>query len=137
MKTTRRIGPRVVAPVVGLLLLGLLGGCVSGPNFDDQVLAAYRTGVARGAVQAQVGVDPMVSVFRPPEGWSRQRDLNRGADLHAAVFEEEAKTVVQRVDVYWISRGTVGPLSVGGVWWDYLFYDAADHLVGYHRRFLD
>jgi len=119
------------------LTLLLLCGCASGPHFDEQVLAFYQTGAARDEVQAKVGFAPMASVVRPKEGWQAKRDLNHGADASAARFEAEKKAEVYRVEVYWIGRGTSIPLAAGGVWWDYLFYDSSDHLLGYQRRFLD
>lgn len=38
-----------------------------------------------------------------------------------------------RVQVYWLSRGSI-PL---GVYWDYVFYDSHDKVIGAYRRFVD
>ena len=45
--------------------------------------------------------------------------------------------VIQSCEVYRIGRHMSVLMAVGGVWFDYLYFDSQDSLVGYHRRFLD
>jgi hypothetical protein len=78
------------------------------------------------------------SVSRPTAGWSATDDSHDRAGR--AVFHYERahpEATIQSCEVYWVGRHTSVPLVAGGVWFDYLYFDGHDRLVGYHRRFLD
>jgi len=122
-----------------LLALGLLAGCASGPSYDEQVAHLYRTGMTRDETHVALGPTGLLSsLSRPASGWSATDDSNHQASPAAFHFEREHPgATVQSCEVYWVGRHTSVPLAAGGVWWDYLFFDAQDKLVGYHRRFLD
>jgi hypothetical protein len=120
-----------------VLVLVLLAACASRPHFDKQVLQLYQPGKPREEIQHGIGSAPLGSVVRPKEGWHAPRRVNHGADSFAAAFEAEKKVEAHRVDVYWIGRHTSIPIVAGGVWFDYLFYDGSDRLLGYRRRFVD
>ena len=122
-----------------ILAVGLLGGCATGPGYDEQVRHSYRNGMTRDEAHAVLAYASLLSsVSRPPAGWSATDDSNHQANRAAVHFEREhPDTMVRSCEVYWVGRHTSVPLAVGGVWWDYLFFDSQDKLLGYHRRFLD
>ena len=121
-----------------ILSVGLIAGCASGPGYDEQVRQSYRTGMTRDEVHTLLGQSALSSVSRPATGWSPTDDSNHQASRSAFHYEREHPgTSVASCEVYWIGRHTSVPLAVGGVWWDYLFFDRDDKLLGYHRRFLD
>jgi hypothetical protein len=118
---------------------GLFVGCASRPRYDEHVRQSYRTGMTREEAHALLAhANLMSSVPRPACGWSSTDDSNNQASRAAFHFERKHPDVkVESCEVYWVGRHTSAPLAVGGVWWDYLFFDSHDRLLGYHRRFLD
>jgi hypothetical protein len=122
-----------------ILLLGFLVGCVSGPRYDEQVRQSYRTGMTRDEAHAVlVHARLLSSVSRPATGWSATDDSNHRAGRAAFHFERgHPEATVQSCEVYWVGRDTSVPLAVPGVWFDYLYFDGKERLVGYDRRFLD
>lgn len=122
-----------------ILTVGLLAGCASGPGYDEQVRQSYRTGMTRDEAHSLLAyASLMSSVSRPASGWSSTDDSNQQASRAAFHFEREHPGArVESCEVYWVGRHTSVPLVAGGVWWDYLFFDSQDKLVGYRRRFLD
>jgi hypothetical protein len=125
--------------LVVMLSVGLLAGCASGPGYDEQLRQSYRTGMTLDEAHALLGQTVLLSsVARPQSGWSSTDDSNHQASRAAFHYERgHPGTSVALCEVYWIGRHTSVPLAVGGVWWDYLFFDSHDKLLGYHRRFLD
>jgi hypothetical protein len=119
-----------------ILALAVLAGCVSGPHYDEQVRQSYRTGMSRDEAQARLA--PMSSVSRPTTGWSSTDKSNHQASRFAFYYERQhPDTRVESCEVYWIPRLTSVPLAIGGIWFDYLFFDSHDKLLGYQRAFLD
>ena len=121
-----------------VLVLAFIAGCATAFHEDEQVAKAYQTGMTQEAVhQLLDDAQRLESVSRPPVGWSVS-DTKYKANRAAAYFEREHHGVlVQSCEVYWIARGSNVAFAVGGVWWDYLFFDGEGKLLGYHRRFLD
>lgn len=123
---------------IAILAVGLLAGCASGPRYDEHVRQSYRTGMSRDEAHALLAQTALSSVSRPAAGWSSTDDSNHQASRAAFHYERKHPgTKVESCEVYWIGRHTSVPLAVGGVWWDYLFFDEYDKLLAYHRRFLD
>ena len=122
-----------------ILTLALLAGCASGPGYDEQVRQSYRVGMTREEAHALLaGASLRSSVSRPAAGWSATDDSNDQAGRAAFHYERiHPDSAVQSCEVYWVGRHTSAPLVAGGVWFDYLFFDGLDRLLGYHRRFLD
>jgi hypothetical protein len=119
-----------------ILALALLAGCATGPHYDEQVRQSYRSGMSRDEAHALLA--PMSSVSRPTTGWSSTDDSNHAASRFAFHYEREhPNTRVESCEVYSVGRHTSVPLGGGGIWWDYLFFDSHDKLLGYQRAFLD
>ncbi len=121
-----------------VFVLAFVAGCATGPRPDERIAKAYQTGMTREAVHQLLGnARPLESVLRPAGGWSGS-DTRYMANRAAAYFEREHHGVlVQSCEVYWIARGSNVAWVVGGVFWDYLFFDGDGKLLGYHRRLLD
>lgn len=121
-----------------VLVLAFVAGCAGGPRRDEQIAKAYQTGMTREQVQQLLGGAQLLeAVARPADGWSKS-DTRYKANRAAAYFERGHHGVlVQSCEVYWIARGSNAAFAVGGVWWDYLFFDRQGKLLGYYRRFLD
>jgi hypothetical protein len=120
-----------------ILALALLAGCATGPHFDEQVRQSYRTGMSRDEAHALLPA-PMSSVSRPTIGWSSTDKSHHDASSFAFYYERQhPDTRVESCEVYWIPRHTSAPLAAGGIWFDYLFLDSHDKLLGYQRAFLD
>lgn len=97
-----------------------------------------RRGPHRDEAHALFTQTALSSASRPTTGWSTTDDSNHQATRAAFRYEREhPNTRVELCEVDWIGRHTSVPLAVGGVWWDYLFFDDHDKLPGYRRRFLD
>ena len=78
------------------------------------------------------------SVARPAAGWSAAADRDGQAGRAAFYYERtHPGATVQSCEVYWVGRHTSVPLVAGGVWFDHLYFDRQDRLIGYHRRFID
>jgi hypothetical protein len=121
-----------------ILTFALLAGCETGPGYDEQVRRSYHAGMSRDEAHALLAQPAMSSVSRPTTGWSPTDDTNHQASRAAFHYEREhPDTRVYSCEVYLVGRHTSAPLAVGGIWWDYLFFDCHDNLIGYHRRFLD
>jgi hypothetical protein len=121
-----------------ILTVGLLARCASGPGYDEQVRQSYRTGMSRDQAHGLLGQAGLLSsVLRPATGWSSAGDNNHQASRAAFHYEREHPNSTVACEVYWVGRHTSAPLVVGGVGWDYLFFDSHENLLGYHRRFLD
>ena len=122
-----------------VIVFASIFACTSRQRYDDLVLSSYRVGMTREEAhtllaQAQL----MTAVSRPAEGWPASDATPSRVGRAASQFELSHKgTVVHSCEVYWVGRATSVPMVPGGVWWDYLFYDKQDKLVGYVRRFLD
>lgn len=121
------------------LVLGLLAGCATGPAYDEHVRQSYRIDMTREEAHTLLAYASLLnSVTRPTLGWSSTDDGSHQAGRAAFHYEHEHPgAVVHSCEVYWVGRHTSVPLVAGGVWWDYLFFDSEDRLLGYHRRFLD
>jgi len=121
-----------------VLVIAFVAGCASRLHQDERMAKAYQTGMTREAVhQVLDNARPLESVLRPMGGWSGS-DTRYMANRAVAYFEREHHGVsVQSCEVYWIARGSSVAWAVGGIWWDYLFFDGDGKLLGYHRRFLD
>jgi hypothetical protein len=122
-----------------ILVVALLSGCASGPGYDEQVKQSYRVGMTREEAHTLLaGATLRSSVSRPTAGWLATDDSNDQAGRAAFHYERaHPAPSVQSCEVYWVGRHTSVPLVAGGVWFDYLFFDSQDRLLGYHRRFLD
>ena len=57
--------------------------------------------------------------------------------LREAFEKHHAGVAVQTFEVYWVGRHTSVPLTVGGVWFDFLYFDGHDRLLGFDREFVD
>jgi hypothetical protein len=122
-----------------ILILGLLVGSPASADNHELVEQTYRTGMSREEIHAVLTYASLLtSASRPKSGWSDASDGGYNAGRAAFHFERthpEAK--VQTCEVYWVGRETSVPLAVGGVWFDYLYFDRQDRLVGFYRRFVD
>ena len=122
-----------------ILVIGLFTGCTSGPGYDERVRQSYRVGMTREEAHTLlVGASLQSSVTRPAAGWSSTDDSDNQAGRASFRYERDhPESAVQSCEVYWVGRHTSVPLVAGGVWFDYLYFDSQDRLLGYHRRFLD
>jgi hypothetical protein len=122
-----------------IVAVGLLGGCTSGPRQDEQVLRSYRIGMSHDEARAILsGTQPLASTSRPSAGWLAAGDVPyRAARAALACENSHTGAVVQTCEVYWIGRHTSTPLVAGGVWFDYLYFDGHEKLIGFDRRFVD
>ena len=122
-----------------ILAAVLLAGCAGSPRHDEQLRQSYRTGMTRDEAHALLGQASLLSsVSRPASGWSPADGGDHQAGMAAFRHEHDHPgSDVASCEVYWVGRHTSAPLAAGGVWWDYLFFDSHDKLLGHHRRFLD
>jgi len=122
-----------------LLVPCLVAACAIGPSYDEQIWQDYRVGMTRDEVHAMLAeADLLVTATRPPSGWSDTVEDDHGAARAARTFERaHPEATVETCEVFWVDRHTSLPLAVGGVWFDYLFSDGEDRLLGYERRFVD
>ncbi len=109
-------------------------------KYDEGLSHAYRPGLTREELRVHLSYAKLlISSTRSPTGWSHFNEKN---DYHlqkaVAAFERQHPgLIVESCDVYWVGRHTNVPLAIGGVWWDYLFFNKDGILLGYYRRFLD
>ena len=120
-----------------ILVVGLLAGCSSPPR-HQQNPHAYALGTGREQIHATLGDNRLLATAtRPDEGWSGRGDFD--VARAAAAFEQANPWVtVQACDVYRIERGTSVPFATTlGVYFDFLYFDKENRLLGYDRRFVD
>ena len=128
---------------VGLFLVQLIfaGGCFSSPDPSNEELARiYHIGMTRADVaelHRRNGCDeaPMKVFTRPPAGWAAAtpEPTYRVEALLEKYESEHPGLVAQTCEVRWVPRGFMGL----GVYWDYIWFDEADRLLGFKRRFVD
>ena len=114
-----------------LLALAITGpGCQSAEEQRAQLSGFYRLGMSRAQLTSLMQRKPFESGTRPPSGWKgHEKDLR--LSRVAAWFEGEHGTVVVHCDVYFVPRNWFG------VYFDYVFFDEFECLIGFHRRFMD
>jgi hypothetical protein len=121
------------------LALAFFASCTTRPRYDQQIKESYRTGMGREEAHALLTDSRLLtSASRPATGWSSTSD--RGYDAGRAAFHFERAhpdTPVHTCEVYWVGRHTSVPFVAGGVWFDYLYFDREDKLLGHYRRFVD
>ena len=121
----------VVSIIPLLSLVALIG---AGCSHDPPAAELYHIGMTRQDVTARFG-EPEAATTRPANGWPRRSGGSGGDDLgaFAGAFERECGVQVQTSEYYWVNRGFMAM----GIYWDYLFFDADDRLLGFYRRFVD
>ena len=111
---------------INLILFLLLPGCgVLYPPLKPE--STYFLSRPRAEIIGQLG--------KPYSTWDRESGLEtRSCDIQKAIerFGAKNKKLPYTVDVFWIMR-----TPLGGLYWDYVFYDENDLVLGYIRRFLD
>ena len=125
----------------GLLIVVMLtaAGCFSSRDPTEAELAqVYRTGMTRAVVaelfrRALDDAEPMAVLTRPAGGWAAREDRTCGTHRLLPAVEAERGVVVQTCEVRWVPRGFMWL----GIYWDYLWFDADDRLLGFRRRFVD
>ena len=128
---------------IGLLISVQLiaGGCFSRPDpTNEQLAKIYHVGMTRADV-AEVhrhnGFDdqPLKLFTRPTGGWETATpdEMYRVEPLLAKYEREHPGLVAQTCEVRWVPRGFMGL----GVYWDYIWFDEGDRLLGFRRRFMD
>jgi hypothetical protein len=80
------------------------------------------------------------SVTRPDSGWPEACSYKFDENWFALRYERKSGAQIHHCIVvesprvrgpYWI------PDFTPGIWWDYLFFDGEERLIGVHRRFID
>ena len=116
-------------------------GCFSRPDpTNEQLAKIYHVGMTRAdvaEVHRRNGFDekPMKVFTRPADGWESATpdEMYRVEALLAKYEREHPGLVAQTCEVRWVPRGFMGL----GVYWDYIWFDEGDRLLGFKRRFLD
>lgn len=126
---------RLTALILSTLLIA---GCAIGAKSRPQPSQIYRLNMDRAAAQAAlIGGRFLVSLKRPGTGWE-PGDVYYQAPEAALAFEDShVPATVETCDVLWIGKRGSRALGAEGVWFDYLYFDAADKLIGFYRRFVD
>ena len=102
-------------------------------------LEAYRAGMRHDEVRVVLaGLKPVLAVSRPAKGWGEAGETRFKVAQEAMAYEQKhPHTLVQTCEIYWVQRDSSVPLAVGGVWFDYLFFDRDDRLLGSARRLME
>jgi hypothetical protein len=126
--------------VVLIVAHAICGGCSSRDPTNEELARVYHTGMTRAdvaEVHRRNGFDePPMKVFtRPAQGWeSAPPDELYKAEVLLAKYEREHPGLVaQTCEVRWVPRGFMGL----GVYWDYIWFDEGNRLLGFKRRFVD
>jgi hypothetical protein len=118
----------------------LCAGCHGHDPTNEELARIYHTGMTRADVAElfrREGSDekPMKVFVRPVQGWesSPLDKLYEVGPLLAKYEREHPGLVAQTCEVRWVPRGFMGM----GVYWDYIWFDEGDRLLGFKRRFVD
>lgn len=96
---------------------------------NAELAGFYRLGMSRADLQSHLDHKPFASATRGGDGWSAEP--RAGIDRFARGYEARHGTVVVHCDVFFVPR------NWSGVWYDYVFYDEFERIIGFHRRFMD
>ena len=126
--------------VVVLFCAALVGGgCFSSRDPTNEELAKiYHVGMTRADVaelhrKNMFGEEPVKVFTRPAGGWGGAKDEMYRVDVLLTKFERERGLIVQTCEIRDVPRGFMGL----GVYWDYIWFDEDDRLLGFKRRFID
>jgi hypothetical protein len=129
------------AIVVGgvLVVVQLLaGGCTPPDPGSEELARIYHIGMTRADVaelhRRQLGDEaPMKVLVRPADGWAGVTEPPYRLDVLLGKFERDRGLVAQTCEVRSVPRGFMGL----GVYWDYVWFDEDDRLLGFKRRAMD
>lgn len=113
-----------------LFLLAALAGC--GSSTMDP--GPYAPGLKREELAlpgAAIALE-----YRPASGWETVQGTHEIGKAVLAFERQHPGTAVERCEVYWSDRRT-SVSFVQGVYWDYLFFDRDNRLLGSWRRLVD
>jgi hypothetical protein len=126
--------------VVVLIFVQLVAsGCSSHDLTNEELARVYHVGMTRADVaelHRRNGFDekPMRVFTRPAGGWGEVTERPYQVDVLLTKYEREHPGLVaQTCEVRWVPRGFMGM----GVYWDYIWFDEGDRLLGFKRRFMD
>jgi hypothetical protein len=118
----------------------ICAGCSSHDPTHAELARIYHSGMTRADVAELFRRDgsdekPMKVFVRPVQGWesSPPEKLYQVGPLLAKYEREHAGLVAQTCEVRRVPRGLMGL----GVYWDYIWFDEGDRLLGFKRRSLD
>ena len=124
--------------VLGCLPLAI-GGCASSREPSSEELGRiYHVGMTRADVaelhrKNMYGEAPLKVFTRPAGGWGEVTDQRYRVDVLLTKFEKERGLIVQTCEIRDVPRRFMGT----GVYWDYIWYDEDDRLLGFRRRAMD
>jgi hypothetical protein len=125
---------------VGLIVVQLVCvGCRSSRDPSSEELARiYHVGMTRADVaelhrKNMFGEEPTKVFTRPAGGWGAAKDEVYRVDLLLTKFERERGLIVQTCEIRDVPRGFMGL----GIYWDYIWFDENDRLLGFRRRLMD
>ena len=126
--------------IVVLILVQLVcGGCHSSRDASSAELARiYHVGMTRADVaelhrKNMFGEEPSKVFTRPADGWATVTERPYRVDVLLTKFERERGLRVQTCEVRDVPRGLMGT----GIYWDYIWFDEDDRLLGFRRRAVD
>jgi len=115
--------------------LAWLSGCSSQPNLDH----VYPIGQQREDLHLVVWGKPAKPIGTIRRLSNGEWDPRTNDSFHVEVALARAKlagTIHGRAhlcDIHYVPRGSMGL----GIWWDFVFFDESEKLIGYYRRFVD
>jgi len=115
-------------PVVLSVVLMLLVAC----RDQTPALGPYVTGSNLNEITSKIG-EAFADVPRPQAGWDPSKDEVEQVHRSSKHFETATGKTVLRTRVYYVPRSSSGL----GMYWDYLFFDANDLVIGSYRRHVD
>jgi hypothetical protein len=130
----------IVVVVVVVLIIGPLvcGGCSSRDPTRAELARIYHVGMTRADVaelhrKNLFGEEPLKVFTRPAGGWGEAADPTYRVDVLLTKFERERGLTVVTCEIRDVPRGFMGL----GVYWDYIWFDEDDRLLGFRRRVMD
>ena len=129
-----------LAPLIACAAI-MVSGCAS-PSweerraFEEKLFAdrteIYRTGLAIDDAVQKFG-KPRIDVVRPAGGWSGDNRMAEDVNFYAVRAEKARGISVERCLMFYSPGGVLS----GHFTFDYLFFDGAGKLVGFHCRKVD